>query len=210
MLRSLSARPAYPANAGRKQAGACPQAPPPITISETAPARACAGPSLLAKLEGVPTVTCVALADLRNLAVLSRECEAASGSTTPGWHHPAILSTQSSGRCILHLASSNEALPHGTLDHRVNNFVGGQGVSLDDFIRIFRCDGAVGYALVGFVLFSIACEVNSRMRGWDSYRSRFLFLVYGTVGFLIGGGVYLISQGHCTASAPVVAALPPI
>lgn len=141
---------------------------------------------------------------------LSRECEAASGSTTPGWHHPAILSTQSSGCCILHLASSNEALPHGTLDHRVNNFVGGQGVSLDDFIRIFRCDGAVGYALVGFVLFSIACEVNSRMRGWDSYRSRFLFVVYGTVGFLIGGGVYLISQGHCTASAPVVAALSPI
>ncbi|CAK7258185.1 protein of unknown function [Shinella sp. WSC3-e] len=83
-------------------------------------------------------------------------------------------------------------------------------MSLDDFIRILRCDGAIAYALVGLVFFSVACEVTSRIRSWDGYLSRFWFVIYGAAGFLLGGAIYLLTRGHCAASAPVVAVLSPL
>lgn len=72
-------------------------------------------------------------------------------------------------------------------------------MSLDDFIRIFRCDGVTVYAVIFLLLFLVASEVTSRLRGWDKYFSRFSFLVFGVTGVLVGGGAYLLIHGSCDA-----------
>ena len=72
-------------------------------------------------------------------------------------------------------------------------------MGLEEYIRVFRCDGAIAYAVIGLLFFSVAGEITSRLRGWDSYFSRFMFLVFGTAGFLLGGVLYLVIRDSCLA-----------
>lgn len=71
-------------------------------------------------------------------------------------------------------------------------------MGLDQYIRVFRCDDAELYAIVGAFILAGVFFVVARLAGWDnSYIYRMWFVVFTSAGVLAGGGVYMLVNGSC-------------
>ncbi len=72
-------------------------------------------------------------------------------------------------------------------------------MGLGDFIRVFGCEGAQPYIVLGLLAFCAAEVILSRIRNWDSYASRFWFGLFAAAGVILGGAVYFFIHGNCVA-----------